>query len=119
MPRWYSKKWKDKYSADLKTIGFIPAYGKIIQGARAPYFSKGGLERCSFDGQCDYCKRPKKGTFVSMSGYEEPEADFYICGKCAVRSHKKGFVDNQSMCSSHSNFACWKRKQNLQEGQFV
>ena len=119
MARWYSKQCKEKYSFDLKRYGCIPAYAKIVQSARAPHYSKGGLDLCTFDDDCDFCKTPKKGTYVSMSGYEQPEADFYICGKCAVRSHKKGFIDNQAMCAGYSNFSQWKRKQRLLEGQFI
>lgn len=119
MARWYSKRIKAKYTADFKQYGFIPSYWRIAQAARAPYYSKGGLELCDFDDECEFCRSPKKGTYASISGYEQPETDFYICGKCAVKNHKKEYIANQSMCASYSNFEQWKRKQNLNDGQFI
>lgn len=33
-------------------------------------------------GDCSYCEDPRQGSYVAVSGYEEPEADYSICGKC-------------------------------------
>lgn len=43
------------------------------------------LERCNFDDECDHCKNPEGGSYAKMVRIpmENPEVDFYICGRCA------------------------------------
>ena len=51
-----------------------------------------GYERCEFNDECDLCNKPQHGTYARMSRPAEsnPEADYYICGKCASRVMKDG-----------------------------
>lgn len=44
------------------------------------------IDRCEFDDVCDFCENPTAGSFVKMIHNPEDvsEADYHICGKCAV-----------------------------------
>ena len=120
MAKWYSKQRKSRYSADLKKHGFIPNYYQIIQGMKAPYSCVSGLTKCTFDDGCDTCTSPKGGTYVSMCiGEDYEEADFYICKKCAVRTFYPEAIRNQSWGADLTNLNQWKRKQNLQNNEFI
>lgn len=44
------------------------------------------FERCEFGDECDFCNDPQEGSYVEMAPSHPgstPEANFYICGKCA------------------------------------
>ena len=43
------------------------------------------LEKCEFDDECDFCSSPSMGTYAKMIRIpgENPEVDFYVCGRCA------------------------------------
>ncbi len=116
MARWYSKRRKAMYSGDMWKYGGIPAYAKIL--LRNPF---SGLERCEFDDECEFCRKPRKGSYAQMSGsWECPdEVDFYICGHCAKKRHYKYqlYSDMQYVC--YSKFNRWKRQNNLKQGQFI
>ena len=46
-----------------------------------------GLVRCEFDDECDFCNRPKNGSYVELCHIPEDvtESNYYICGKCVEK----------------------------------
>lgn len=112
--RWYSKRRKSMYSADMRKYGGIPAYARYM--LRSPF---SGLERCDFDDECEFCSHPKGGSYALISGYYEPEVDYYICGHCVKKKHYKFQLGDDMMYTPYSRFNQWKRKNNLKDGQFI
>lgn len=120
MARWYSKRHKAKITADFKRYGYIPPYGEIMRYAMAPHNHVSDLEKCEFDGTCDFCSQPKRGTFVSMDyGPDYTEANYYICGKCVIKRHRNEHLGRKGNYFGYSKFEQWKRRQSLSDGQFI
>ncbi len=120
MARWYSKQYKQKLTADFQKHGFIPPYARIRRYAMAPYNYTDHLDECSFDGTCDFCRSPKRGSYVSMDyGPDYTEANYYICGKCVVKGHRKEHLGIKRNDFMYSNFEQWKRRSALTEEQFI
>lgn len=120
MAKWYSKRYKAKVTADFKKHGFIPPYSQIMRYAMAPYNYTDGLELCNFDGTCDTCLSPKRGTYASIDyGPDYTETNYYICGKCVVKRHRSEHLCTKSRDFMYSNFEQWKRRSALTEGQFI
>lgn len=87
------KKRKVKKSKELKCLGFLIPTAKITQGMRRNRGCLGGLDRCDFDGECDFCKKPRNGSYAAISrGCDYEEVDFYICGKCAVKTYYRNYI---------------------------
>lgn len=55
-----------------------------------------GYERCDFDDECDLCGNPEGGSYARMIRHAESdsEADYYICGKCAMKIINDGVFDS-------------------------
>ncbi len=55
------------------------------------YVNLHGLEKCEFDDGCDSCESPVAGMWVAMTypAEQNPEALYYICGKCILDSALK------------------------------
>lgn len=86
----FVKKRKKKKSKELKSLGFLIPTAKICAEIKKKKHCIGELERCDFDGECQYCSKPRKGSYASMSrGCDFVEVNFYICGKCAIAGHYK------------------------------
>ncbi len=43
-----------------------------------------GLQKCSYNDQCDFCDSPKLGTFIRTGGHEYNDDWYWICGNCFV-----------------------------------
>lgn len=116
MSRWYSRSRKGRYTGDMKQYGTIPPYAKIL--LKSPL---SGLERCEFDDECDFCQKPRNGSYAQMSGsWEYPdEVDHYICGHCATKHHYKDRLYDSIQYPHYSNFNRWKRQANLSDAQFI
>jgi hypothetical protein len=112
MARWYSKNRKARYSWDLRKYGGIPSYAWFRMQSPLD-----GLEPCEFDDECEFCSRPRGGSYASISGYYEVEVDYYICGHCAKKRFPKHQILKDMSYVPWSKFNIWKRKNNLKPGQ--
>ena len=87
------KKRKYKKSKELKSLGFLIPTAKISLALNPKHGRIGELLRCQFDYECDFCKKPSKGSYVLMScGCDYKESEYYICGKCAMKRHYKSCI---------------------------
>lgn len=99
------KKRKRKKSLELKKLGFLIPTAKFCAEIKKRDYSIGELERCEFDDECDYCSKPRKGSYASMCrGSDFVETNFYICGKCAIVGHYKYRLHELIEAQYWSNF---------------
>lgn len=122
MSRWYSKQRKNRMSAELMMLGFIPARGAISEeirkGTFADRYSYIPPEEADeyFECKCYICKTDgnKKGIFEINrsihSSYEYPEEDeeVFSCRKCLRSRHYRNAVCEESTYSGYSNLAQWR-----------
>lgn len=105
MARWYSQRRKAMYSRDLTKYGAIPAYGKICLSDPLS-----GLEHCEIGAECQFCKHPKGGCFALVTGYDEPEVEYYLCGHCARKMNYRFQLAQSIAYAYYSRFNQWKRQ---------
>lgn len=106
------KKRRVKKTIELKALGFLIPTSRISSTLNPKLGHIGELSRCTFDGECDFCKKPKKGSYVLMScGSDYEETEYYVCGKCATKRHYKGSIEEIKHWLGWAEYA-----QNLQAG---
>lgn len=125
MSRWYSKQRKNRMSAELMMLGFIPARGAISKEIRKGFFGSlaNGYNYIPpeeadehFECKCYICKvnGNKKGIFEINrsihSSYEYPEEDdeVFACRKCLRSRYYRNAICEESTYSGYSNLAQWR-----------